>query len=68
MIFVSTRLHRDIQDAIIGQYEILKQVSDQQTQINRHQALIEELRADLEERCAKMDQRVIVLERPAKSA
>jgi hypothetical protein len=62
------RLHRDIQEAIISQYSILNQLSSQRTLLDQHQALIDELRRDLEERCAKMDQRVVTLERPAKSA
>jgi hypothetical protein len=62
------RLDRDIQDAIKVQYAILRETSDQQARLDAHETRIDALRADLEERCAKMDKRVVTLERPAKSA
>lgn len=62
------RLHRDIQDAILGQYAMIKDFHAQQRQVDQHERRIDALRADLEERCAKMDKRVVVLERPARSA
>jgi protoheme ferro-lyase len=50
--------HRDIQDVILGQYSFIKQLHEQQTQIDM-------LAHSVEEKCGQLDQRIIVLEIPA---
>jgi hypothetical protein len=52
--------HIDVQDAIVSQYAILRQIEEQRAEIDK-------LGREMDEKCGQLDQRIVLLEIPKRA-